>query len=255
MRCEESPPYVTFILNFLSRSVSIDRHYDCNQFLDKSSVAPRVDAQASSTRTGIGGWFPHLDENGSIDQWKSPWFSLEITPEVPPWIYERGDRPALLVSTLEALAVLMALKLYYGNDPGNNVTSVTLVPTFTDNRGNGSALNKLMSTRLPFIGSLDGTFAFLKHRKLKALVEWTPRESNREADALANGCADGFNPELELKVDCENLQWSILPKALEVEKQAEEAYRTAKDGGHLPNRAKKERKKRLEDRLRTKDPW
>ena len=49
------PPCVSFFLNFLSRSVSIDRHYDCNQFLDKSSVAPRVDAQASSSRTGIGG--------------------------------------------------------------------------------------------------------------------------------------------------------------------------------------------------------
>ena len=113
----------------------------------------------------------------------------------------------------------MALKLYYGNDPGKNVTSVKLVPMFTDNRSNGSG------------------------------------ESNREADALANGCADGFNPELDLKVDYENLQWSILPKALEVGKQAEEAYRTAKEGGHLPIRAKKERKKRLEDRLRTKDPW
>ena len=85
------PPYVSFIPNFLSQSVSIGRHYDCNQFLDKSSVAPRVDAQASATRTGIGGWFPYLDEKGSIDQWKSPWFSLEVTPEVFTWIYERGD--------------------------------------------------------------------------------------------------------------------------------------------------------------------
>ena len=172
--------------------------------------------------------------------------SLEVTPEVFSWIYERGDKPALLISTLEALAVLMALKLY-GNDPGKNVTSVTLVPTFTDNRGNGSALNKLMSTRYPASALLMELSTFLKHRKLKALVEWTPRESNREADALANGCADGFNPELELKVDCENLQWSILPKALEVGKQAEESYRAAKEGGHLPNRVKKEREKRLED--------
>ena len=224
-------------------------------FLDKSSVAPRVDAQASATRTGIGGWFPYLDEKGSVDQWKSPWFSLEVTPEVFPGFTPVETSRAFLISALEALAVLMALKLHYGTDPGKNVTSVTLVPTITDNRGNGSALNKLMSTSYPASALLMELSAFLKHCKLKALVEWTPRESNREADSLANGCADGFNPELELKVDCENRQWSILPKALDLGKQAEEAYRAAKEGGHLPNRAKKERKKRLEDRLRTKDPW
>ena len=33
--------------------------------------------------------------------------------------------------------------------PGPNATSVTLVLTFTDNRVNGSALNKLKSTRFP----------------------------------------------------------------------------------------------------------
>ena len=49
------PPYVAFILEFLSRTVLEDRHYDCNEFLVKSGVAPRVDAQASDSRTGIGG--------------------------------------------------------------------------------------------------------------------------------------------------------------------------------------------------------
>ena len=39
-----------------------------------------------------------------------------------PWVYERGNKPALLISTLEALAVLIALKLYYGDDPADNPT-------------------------------------------------------------------------------------------------------------------------------------
>ena len=137
-------PYVAFVLRFLSRC-SVNRHYDCNAFLEKSGVAPRVDAQASSTRTGIGGWFPHTDENGKVDLWKSPWSSLEVTREGFPWTNERGNKPSLLISTLEALAVLTAMKLYCGDAPGDNPKSVTLVPTFTDNRGNGAALNKLMS--------------------------------------------------------------------------------------------------------------
>ena len=48
-------PYVAFVLQFLSRCISVNRHYDGNAFLGMSGVAPRVDAQASSTRTGIGG--------------------------------------------------------------------------------------------------------------------------------------------------------------------------------------------------------
>ena len=46
--------------------------------------------------------------------------------------YQSGDKPALLISTLEALAVLMALKLYYVNVPRKNVTAVTLVTTSHD---------------------------------------------------------------------------------------------------------------------------
>ena len=63
--------------------------------------APRVDAQASQERTGIGGWRPVKDRNGNIDTRLSPWFSVEIRRESWPWIYERDDKPALVISTLE----------------------------------------------------------------------------------------------------------------------------------------------------------
>ena len=163
------PPCVAFFLNFLSRSVSAGRHHDCNQFLDKACVSPRVDAQASSSRTGIGGWFPHVDEYGAIDPWKSFWFSVEISAEHFPWVYERGE-------TLEALAVLIALKLYYGDTPGRDVTSVTLVPTFTDSRCNGSALNKLMSTKYASSAILMELSILLKHRQTQSAGRMdTPR--------------------------------------------------------------------------------
>ena len=34
-------------------------------------TAPRVDAQASEDRTGMGGWAPELDEEGRPDPWRS----------------------------------------------------------------------------------------------------------------------------------------------------------------------------------------
>ena len=112
-----------------------------------------------------------------------------------------------------------------------------------------------MSTKFPSSALLTELSVFLKKLKIKALVEWAPRESNWEAAALANGVTDGFNPELEMKVDVAKLRCLILPDALKAGRQAEESFRMAKERAQLPNRATKERRKKLEDRLRTKDPW
>ena len=55
-----------------------------------------------------------LDADGRPDPWLSSWFSAEITRDLLPWVYEKGDKPSLVISTLEALAVLTALKTFYG---------------------------------------------------------------------------------------------------------------------------------------------
>ena len=46
------------------------------------------------------------------------WFSLEIVEEDWPWIFANDRKAALVISTLEALAVLAALKLQFGEIPG-----------------------------------------------------------------------------------------------------------------------------------------
>ena len=47
---------------------------------------PGFDAQASDTRTGVGGWYPVPDECG---QEKSPWFSLGDYEDGFPWVFSR----------------------------------------------------------------------------------------------------------------------------------------------------------------------
>ena len=66
-----------------------------------------MDAQASQDRTGIGGWAPEFDEEGRPDPCTSGRNSHEITEAEWPWIFERSDKPARVISTMEALAVLM----------------------------------------------------------------------------------------------------------------------------------------------------
>ena len=88
--------------------------------------------------------------------------------------------------------MLVALKLKFGEMPDPDDTRVLIVPSITDNRGNGAVLNKLMSTRFPSSALLMEMASYMKSRGLHAIVEWAPREFNREADSLANGDTSAF---------------------------------------------------------------
>ena len=156
------PPYVSFFLRHLAAQISECRHYDCSMKMYPDQFAPRVDAQASADRTGIGGWYPHVDQSGQVNVKLSKWFSLEITRDEWPWVFEKSSKPALIISTLEALAVVVALKVYYGETPRSNRSSIRIVPTTTDNRGNGAALNKLMTTKYPASAVLMELAAYSK---------------------------------------------------------------------------------------------
>ena len=191
------PPYVRFFLRYLADRVSGSRHYNCAISMDSTTVAPRVDAQASSERTGIGGWFPHRGQDGKIDVRGSRWFSLELSEEEWPWVYGRGRKPALIISTLESLAVLVALKLLYGETPRERHTRVQIVPTITDSRGNGALLNKLMSTKFSASAVLMELASYMRRMSLRTVVEWAPREGNQRGGQACERQCRRLRPELE----------------------------------------------------------
>ena len=95
----------------------------------------------------------------------------------------------------------------------------------------------------------------MKKMSLRTVVEWTPREGNREADRLANGQWDDFDEALRIPVVAADLVWEILPAALEMGRVAEEEYEGAKSGPGLPDRCRMQKRRKLEDRLRIADPW
>ena len=68
--------------------------------MESSSLAPRVDAQASDERTGVGGWCPVLDESGVPAPFKSRWFSMEIDRKNFPWVFSRDGRSSRVIATL-----------------------------------------------------------------------------------------------------------------------------------------------------------
>ena len=54
------PPHVSFFLRHLEDQ---RRHHDCSMKMYADELPPRVDAQASAERTGIGGWFRSVRTN------------------------------------------------------------------------------------------------------------------------------------------------------------------------------------------------
>ena len=42
---------------------------------------------------------------------------------------------------------------------------------------------------------------------LRSVVEWAPREANKEADKLANGNTEDFDPSLRIEVSASTLCW------------------------------------------------
>ena len=247
------PAYVKFFLSHLAAQIAICRHYPCAVEMHSWDTAPRVDAQASEGRSGIGGWAPVRNEEGKLDPWLSPWFSYELTRK--DWIYERGDKPSLVISTLEALAVLISLKLFFGNEPKKGRTKVQVIPTWTDNRGNGSVLNKLMSTKFPSSAVIMELSCYLKRMAAKASVEWAPRTANYEADSLANGETYGFDPSKRIQVAVSTLKWDILPDALLMGRHMEEDTKATRSIGITTDRGKKLRRRKQEDKMKVKDPW
>ena len=60
---------------------------------------------------------------------------------------KKSEKPSLIISTLEALAVLFSLLLFFDSPSENERKRVQVAPTWTDNRANGSALNKVSGKR------------------------------------------------------------------------------------------------------------
>ena len=173
-----------------------------------------------------------------------------------PWIFERGQKPARVISTIEALAVLMGLKLFYGDEAQVAHARIQMIPSFTDNRGNGSALNKLMSNKYPSSAVVMELACYLKRMGIKAVVDWAPRTANYEADELADGNTSRFDHAKRLFFKASDVWWDILPEALQRGREMESECQRALAGGCVrPDRTRKQKKRKLEDRLRVKDPW
>ena len=234
------PAYVAFFLRFLAGAVERERQSQCAATLVQEERAPRVDAQVSDELTRVGGWLPAEVPDGRPDLSQSFWFSEEIKADDFPWVFKRGGKAARVIATLEALAMLLAVRAFFPNAQGTQRTR--------------ALLNKLMSSKYPLSALLMEFGVQLRRSGVRPDVRWAPREANREADRLANGDSSGFNPALRLRVLPPVGGWILIDEALVLGETAEnEKRKYLVEAGSL--RQVRNKRKKPEDRLRLKDPW
>ena len=100
-----------------------------------------------------------------------------------------------------------------------------MIPSFTDNRGNGSALNKLMMNKYPSSAVVMELACYLKRMGIKAVVDWAPRTANYEADELANGNTSRCDPAKRIVFKASEVWWDVLPEALQKGREMERSAR------------------------------
>ena len=164
----------------------------------------------------------------------------DISREQWSWVFERGGKPSLVISTLEALGVPLALQTFFGEEPAPRRSRIFVVPTWTDNQGNGSALNKLTTTHFTASAVLMELSTFMERMALKALAERAPRTANKKADLLGNGDSSSLDPTLEVKINPDEIKWELLEEVLRLEQQAEDDFQAVRSRGLVPNRSREQ---------------
>ena len=189
-----------------------------------------TDARASEEDACIGGYLKI-----SEDLTQCPWFSIEVTEELAPWMRSKGGNPKRVIAALELLATLVAVKLWGSKFPGGLKGKMK---AFTDNRGNAFALAKGMSTKFPLTILLMELAEELRCLNMRLDLEWLRREENVQADALSNGDWSLFDTRLREGFEEKKIVWRVLG---EVQQRGEELYKEVqalKEERRLANAAK-----------------
>ena len=181
------------------------------------------------------------------DPWRSRWYSHDFSKEEWPCILERSDTPSRVISTVEAVAVLMGLKMFHGDEARGTLIQIQMIPSFTDNRG--STLNKLMTNKYPS-SAIFMELACCINKSIAAVVERAPRTANYEADGLANGNTRRFDISKRIVLKESEVWWDTLPEAPQKGREVErECRRLWAEGAGLPDptQAQQREKARRQD--------
>ncbi|CAE7892148.1 unnamed protein product, partial [Symbiodinium sp. KB8] len=169
--------------------------------LRREGVAFRTDAKCADGYVVLGGW----ECSGTTKD--SRWFSLRLTPDEAPYLFDPEGHSQWASASAELLATLAALHAF-GHLEGSAQRRIMTVEVLaqTDNKANEGLAKKGSTTRWPLLMINMQLSHLLMKASLKLTLGWRPRDQNQEADALTNEVFDLFDDRRRI---C--LQYSDLP--------------------------------------------
>ena len=131
--------------------------------------------------------------------------------------------------------------------------TVTVAGGLTDSQVAANVVGRGMSTAYPLCCVCMELAAQLEARDSVLELDWIPRDTNSEADALADGRTASFNPELRANVQEAFKGWIVRDKFLD---EGGKFYQQAKsekasNAWHPPKRLPV----RAQKKLREREPW
>ena len=145
-----------------------------------------------------------------------------------------------MVSTLEALPVLVALKLYHSEQPRTHQTNVMTASTRTDNRGTGTALNKFMTTKFTASAVLMEMTALYEAHGHEGFLSCLHVEATQRPTLWPKR----YTMRFRMPVSVEDIVWDVLPSD----------FQAAKKKGARPDSKKFLCRRKPEKILRVVDP-
>jgi hypothetical protein len=211
------PGLVRLTIHFMITAITGAPLHQSVEFQRRLPGSGGTDASGQRThrKCGIGGWFCL----GPAYRGTAHWFMYAFDPSTLPWAFDRDEDSSRRISALELLGTAVYLKmvihaLQLGPHNGPVATKV-VIPGVTDNQGNSHILARLYTKRWPGAAVLMEISQDLMSADLSVDVEFAGREDNTWSDALANGCATGFDGSRRYSPDlADPSYWHVLPVAL-----------------------------------------
>ena len=154
------------------------------------------------------------------------------------------------------LATTLGLVLLAPPELKNEGTAGTVAVTgLTDSQVASAVVTRGMTTTFPLCAIAMELSAQLEARGAELFLEWIPRGSNKEADALADGRFEGFDENLRVQAEVSKVRWFVLGgllragAAFQKEAAALAGRRGGTGTGALRGPCRKVRK------LQEREPW
>ena len=235
------PDTVILTLLYLRETLS-ESDFKVAPSVSRLSEAPAfyTDAKCADDLVVLGGWDAHKPHG------EAKWFSLRVTREQAPYLFDAEGRSQWASGSAELLATLVALWIfgYLANSLAPRQIPICL-PAVTDNRGNQFLLKKPSTTKWPLMLINMQLSHLLKKSCLRLKLTWRPREENTLADQLTNEVFDSFDLRQRLSVSWNELPLSMLDNLWSTKSDFDQSRKDI--SASAPNKSRK--------RKADKTPW